>query len=57
MVGWPLTDLIAAPRLDTESRSAVVCDGKADLASAANVCALVWTLLSAVCRELSPTLP
>jgi len=55
-VDWPFADLIAVPRLDTAFCSAVVCDGKADFASEANVCALVWTLLSAVCRELSPFL-
>ena len=55
--GWPLADVIAAPRLDTEFCSAVVCDGNADLASLAKLLALVWTLLSAVCRELSPRQP
>jgi energy-converting hydrogenase Eha subunit C len=52
--GWPLADLIAVPRLDTEFCSAVVCDGYADFASAANALASVWTLLSAVCREPRP---
>ena len=36
--------------------SAAVCDGNADFASVANAVALVWTLLSAVCRELRPFL-
>ena len=52
--GWPFADLIAVSRLDSEFSSAVVCDEYADFASAANVLALVWTLLSAVCRELRP---
>jgi len=52
--GWPLADVIAAPRLDTEFCSAVVCDGYADLASLAKPLALVWTLLSALCREPRP---
>jgi hypothetical protein len=52
--GWPCADLIAVSRPDSEFCSAVVCDGYADFASLANVFALVWTLLSAVCRELRP---
>ncbi len=54
--GWPFADLIAVSRLDSEFSNAVVCDGYADFASLANVFALVWTLLSAVCRELRPFL-
>ena len=46
--GWPLADLIAVSRLDSEFFSAVVCDRYAVFASAANVFALVWTWLSAV---------
>ena len=53
---WPCADLIALSRLDSEFCSAVVCDGYADFASLANVFALVWTLVSAVCRELRPFL-
>jgi hypothetical protein len=54
--GWPLADVIAVPRLDTEFCSAAVCDGNADFASLANVFALVWTLLSAVYSEPRPFL-
>ena len=53
---WPFADVIVVARPDSEVFSAAVCDGNADLASVANVAALVWTLLSAVCRELRPFL-
>ncbi len=52
--GCPFADVIAVARADSEVFSAVVCDGNADFASVANADALVWTLLSAVCRELRP---
>ena len=54
--GWPFADVIAVARADSEVFSAAVCDGNADFASVANDAALVWTLLSAVCRELRPFL-
>ena len=54
--GWPCADLIVVARADSEFCSAAVCDGNADLASVANFDALVWTLFSAVCRELRPFL-
>ena len=44
--GWPFADVIVVARPDSEVFSAAVCDGNADLASVANVAALVWTLLS-----------
>ncbi len=53
---WPFADVIAVPSADTEVFSAAVCDGNADFASVANVVALVWTLVSAVCREVRPFL-
>ena len=54
--GWPWADLTAFSRPVTEFCRAVVCDGNADFASLAKVLALVWTLVSAVCRELRPFL-
>ena len=54
--GWPFADVIAVARPDSEVFSAAVCDGYADFASVANAAALVWTLFSAVCRELRPSL-
>jgi len=54
--GSPFADLIAVARADSEVSSAAVCDGNADFASVTNFDALVWTLFSAVCRELTPFL-
>ncbi len=52
--GWPFAELIAVFRPDSEFCSAVVCGANVDFAALANVLALVWTLFSAVCRELRP---
>ena len=41
---WPFADLIVAARVVSEVFTAAVCDGNADLASVANVCALLVTL-------------
>jgi len=54
--GWPFADVIAVCRPDSEVLSAAVCDGYADFASVTNADALVWTLVSAVCKELRPFL-
>jgi hypothetical protein len=54
--GSPFADLIALSRPDTELFNAVVCDGKADFASLANVLALLVTLVTAVWRESRPFL-
>ena len=52
--GWAFADVIAVSRADSEFFSAVVCGANSDFASSANVFASVWTLLSAVVRELRP---
>jgi hypothetical protein len=54
--GWPFAEVIAPCKPDSAVFSAAVCDGNADLASAANVVALAWTLLNAACSEPRPLL-